>query len=191
MREKTPSPPAPEPKPAPVTPPPEPPPQTRAPMDVRWLTDLGVAYFRQRQFYEAYLCFSRAAEQGFAAAQFCVAVCHLNGQGTVPDETAALLWLRKAAAQGDANAEFTLGMAYRLGRGVAADADLARQWLQQAAGHGHGEAIKYVSEANGKVGSPKRTMTALSSPAAPSREVRPVMPRQVLQRLLLGLFRRG
>jgi hypothetical protein len=102
-----------------LPPDPLPPTHTRAPVDVRWLTDLGVVYFKQHQFGEAFLCFSRAAQQGFATAQFCLAVCYFNGHGTARDETAALPWLRQAAAQGDANAEFTLGLAYSLGRGVA------------------------------------------------------------------------
>jgi TPR repeat protein len=126
----------------PRDPPPPPPPQIRAPMDVRWLTDLGVVYFRRRQFGEAFLCFSQAAQQGFATAQFCLAVCHFNGHGTALDEAAALPWLRQAAAQGDANAEFTLGLAYRLGRGVAPDESLAAQWLHKAAAHGHPGAIQ-------------------------------------------------
>jgi hypothetical protein len=185
----------PGPTPTTVTLPPDPPPPlTRAPMDVRWLTDLGVVYFRQHQFYEAYHCFSRAAEQGFATAQFCLAVCYFNGQGTIQDEEAAHPWLQKAAAQGDANAEFTLGLAYRLGRGVKADPQLAAQWLRRAAGHGHGEAIICLGETARQTESPRQKALAPPPPArgvaGPGGEETPGKPRQDLQRLILGLFRK-
>jgi hypothetical protein len=184
-----------EPPPVTVTLPPDPPPpRTRAPMDVRWLTDLGVVYFRQHQFGEAFHCFQRAAQQGFATAQFCLAVCYFNGHGIAPDAAAALPWLHKAAAQGDANAEFTLGLAYRLGQGVAADESLAQQWLHQAAQHGHPEAARSLRE---KPPVPKPQNQPAPAPAAPAKilperapEKGPVKPSPGLQRLILGLFRK-
>jgi hypothetical protein len=183
------------PKPITVSLPPDPlpPTHTRAPADVRWLTDLGVVYFRQHQFGEAFLCFSRAAQQGFAAAQFCLAVCYFNGHGTARDEAAAIPWLRQAAAQGDTNAEFTLGLAYNLGRGVAPDAVLAAQWLQQAATHGHPEAIVRTRKPAEATTPPASVPGKIPSPPATSGE--PVPPeksierrRHDMQRLVLGLF---
>ena len=164
--------------------PPEPLPPThaRAATDVRWLTDLGVAYFRQHQFHEAFLCFRRAAEQGFATAQFCLAVCFFNGHGTAPDEAAALPWLRQAAAQGDANAEFTLGLACSLGRGVAPDPAQAAHWLRLAAAHGHAEALRRV----GSKSAPAAPRAAETPPPEKTGEKRG----HDLQRLVLGLFRK-
>jgi len=181
----------------PPDPPPPPPPPTV--VDVRWLTDLGVVYFRQHQFGEAFLCFSRAAKQDFATAQFCLAVCHFNGHGTVQDEAAALPWLQKAAAQGDANAEFTLSLAYRLGRGVAPDAEQAGRWLKLAAAHGHPEAIQRSRELNDqptpkeqpmKDQVPKRQPEPLPPSVILITEATPAKPRQLLQGLILELFRK-
>jgi len=185
-----------EPKPIKVTLPPSPPPPvlTKAPSDVRWLTDLGVVYFRQHQFHEAYLCFRRTAEQNFAPAQFCLAVCYLNGQGTAQDEAAALPWLRRAAAQGDTNAEFTLGMAYRLGRGVPPNEELAQQWLRQAASQGHREAIRLVVGTEGGNASTQIKAAAppppVPVPVVSDEKAPPSKLRQDLQRMLLGLFRK-
>lgn len=163
--------------------PPEPLPPTHAapPADVRWLTDLGVVYFRQHQFGEAFLCFRPAAERGFAAAQFCLAVCYFNGHGTARDDAAALPWLCAAAEQGDANAEFALGMAYRLGRGVAPNVALGERWLQKAAARGHAEAIRRAGEKK-----PATPTVAEAPPPEKTGEKR----RHELQRLVLGLFRR-
>lgn len=183
------------PKPIMVSLPPDPlpPTHTRAPADVRWLTDLGVVYFKQHQFGEAFLCFSRAAQQGFATAQFCLAVCYFNGHGTARDEAAALPWLRLAAAQGDVNAEFTLGLAYSLGRGVVPDAVLAAQWLRQAAAHGHPEAILRVGKqpdqaapAIGAAGQDKIPPPPAVETMPPEKNVE--TRRHDLQRLVLGLF---
>jgi len=184
-----------EPKPITVNLPPDPPPPppTGGKVDVRWLTDLGVIYFRQHQFAEAFLCFSRAAQRGFATAEFCLAVCYLNGHGTAQDDAAALPWLQRAAARGDANAEFALGMAYRLGRGVTRDETLAVEWIQKAASHGHAEAAQQMGEKVSKPEEPK------SSDDKPSANIIPPIspapgseskPRQDLQRLILGLFKK-
>ena len=183
------------PKPITVSLPPDPlpPTLTRAPVDVRWLTDLGVVYFRQHQFGEAFLCFRRAAEQGFATAQFCLAVCYFNGHGTARDEAAALPWLQPAAAQGDANAEFTLGLAYSLGRGIAPDPLLASEWLQQAAAHGHPEAIRRVREMSQTSKVPTKTAPAARSSVLPGEsalEKNLTKSKHDLQRLIFGLFRK-
>ena len=164
----------------------------RGPVDVRWLTDLGVVYFRQHQYGEAFLCFSRAAEQGFATAEFCLAVCYFNGHGVPQDEAAAVPWLRAAAARGDANAEFTLGLAYRLGRGVAPDESLATQWLQKAAAHGHHEAIQRVGEVKDVKSQPIISPVRVSPTATdvPEPEKNAAKPGHDLQRLILGLFRK-
>jgi hypothetical protein len=164
-----------------LPPEPLPPMHTRPAADERWLTDLGVAYFRQHQFSEAFLCFQHAAQRGLAAAQFCLAVCYLNGQGAARDDAAALPWLRAAAEQGDANAEFALGIAYRVGRGIAADAALGEQWLQKAAAHGHAEALRQLATKN-----PLTPTAAKPPPPEKTGEKR----RHELQRLVLGLFRK-
>ena len=178
-----------------VTLPPDPPSPVnlRGPVDVRWLTDLGVVYFKQHQFGEAFMCFSRAAQQGFPTAQFCMAVCYFNGHGVPQNEAAAIPWLCEAAAQGDANAEFTLGLAYRLGRGIGADELMAMQWLQKAAAHGHPEAIQRVGGIE-KVMNPQNKMPTAAVPpvvpAVPVPEKNPAKPGHDLQRLILGLFRK-
>ena len=185
------------PKPITVSLPPEPlpPTHTRTPADVRWLTDLGVVYFKQHQFGEAFLCFSRAAQQGFATAQFCLAVCYFNGHGTTRDEAAALPWLRAAADQGDANAEFTLGLAYSLGRGVTPDPALSLQWMHKAAAHGHTEALLRVGKpptqpapASSAASRDKIPPPPTKATATASHEKNLEKRRHDLQRLVLGLF---
>jgi hypothetical protein len=139
--------PAPTAEPEPIAP--LPPPPTRSgppaspaaepspPPDPKWQTDLGVAHYRQTEFEEAFNCFLPAARQGFSNAQFCVAVCYFNGQGTPRNEREAVHWLRLAAAQGYVNAEFVLGTAFALGRGAERDQVEAAAWFRKAAVRGH------------------------------------------------------
>lgn len=186
------------PKPIAISLPPDPlpPTHTRGLADARWLTDLGVIYFRQHQFDVAFQCFSRAAQQGFATAQFCLAVCYFNGHGTARNEPAAIPWLHQAAAQADTNAEFTLGLAYSLGRGVAPDAVLADQWLRQAAAHGHPEAILRIRQLTDQLlpaqpanlGPGKKMPPPAPAGEPPSPEKTIEKRRHDLQRLVLGLF---
>jgi len=173
-------------------PPDPPPPPSEGSIDVRWLTDLGVVYFRQHQFGEAFRCFTHGAQRGFAPAQFCLAVCHMNGHGTTQDDAAALPWLQKAAGQGDANAEFTLGMAYHLGRAVSRDEELAIHWLQNAARHGHAEARQQIGQLHPpSAGSPTLRPVSATAPA-PKIEGTPeavsMENKHEFQRLILGLF---
>ena len=49
---------------------------------------------------EALKWYRKAAEQGYAAAQFNVGALYYNGECVEEDEEEALKWFRKAAAQG-------------------------------------------------------------------------------------------
>jgi TPR repeat protein len=53
---------------------------------------------------EAVRWYRKAAEQGFAMAQFNLATMYAEGVGVAKDEAEAMRWYRKAAEQGDAEA---------------------------------------------------------------------------------------
>jgi hypothetical protein len=86
--------------------------------------------------------YTRAAEQGFAAAQFNLGVLYSNDDGMPPDFAASLKWYREAAGQGDADAQFNIGVAYALGQGVTQDYVQAYRWYDRAAKAGHDKAAK-------------------------------------------------
>ena len=60
----------------------------------------------------------RAAERGYAPAQFSLGLAYAHGTGLAKDEAAAVEWYRKAAKQGHAKARYNLGVAYATGRGT-------------------------------------------------------------------------
>ena len=53
---------------------------------------------------EAVKWYRKAAEQGFAPAQFNLGVCYYNGQGMIQNNIKAYAWIAVASANGYANA---------------------------------------------------------------------------------------
>ena len=56
--------------------------------------------------------YRKAAEQGFAEAQYNLGVCYYHGLGVEPDYSEAVKWWRQAAEQGHAEAQNNLGDCY-------------------------------------------------------------------------------
>ena len=78
----------------------------------------------------------RAADMGYAPAQFTLGYMLETGTYTGGGLSDAVNWYRKAAEQGDRLAQWNLGRCYYTGTGVATDLDKAELWLKQAADQG-------------------------------------------------------
>lgn len=81
-------------------------------------------------------CTKKAAEQGYADAQFNLGKCYANGDGVPQDYTEAVKWYKKAAEQGNAHAQNSLGDCYYYGKGVQEDDTEAVKWFKKAAEQG-------------------------------------------------------
>jgi len=79
---------------------------------------------------------SQSADTGNPFAQYCRALCYLEGIGVDKDETEAVKWLRKAAEQGNAPAQYHLGVCYSKGDGVPEDETEAVKWNLKSAVQG-------------------------------------------------------
>ena len=75
------------------------------PNEARLNFQLGRAYFKAQNFVRAADQFRKAAEQGYAAAQYNLGLMYEYGQGVPQDYREALVWYRKAADQGDEKAK--------------------------------------------------------------------------------------
>ena len=64
---------------------------------------------------------TKAANQGYAPAEYELGRIYLYGRGIPVDYAQALIWERKAAEQGDPRAQRDLAFMYERGFGVAAD----------------------------------------------------------------------
>ena len=58
----------------------------------------------------------KAADQGYAPAQYYLGRAYSSGDGVAEDLAEAVRWYRKAADQGDAAAQCSLGVIYELGK---------------------------------------------------------------------------
>ena len=78
----------------------------------------------------------KAAEQGYAQAQFNLGYAYANGKGVPEDYKEAVKWWRKSAEQGYAQAQYNLGVMYYDGEGVPEDYIQAYAWWNIAAANG-------------------------------------------------------
>ncbi len=72
--------------------------------DAKWQTDLGIAYFRQKDYLDAVKCFLVAAKQGYANAQCLLGNCYKDGWGVEKNEAEAVKWYSTAAEHGQPHA---------------------------------------------------------------------------------------
>ena len=100
----------------------------------------GKEYFDKKQYSEAVPWYRKAAEQGYAEAQYWLGMCYYCGAGVTEDKTQAAAWYRKAAEQGYAEAQSWLGGCYEHGWGVTKDETHAVTWYRKAAEQGYAAA---------------------------------------------------
>ena len=82
----------------------------------------------------------KAAEQGFARAQYDLGFMYEFGTGVERSNEKAAEWYLKAAEQGYARAQFWLGYMYEYGTGVEQSYEKAAEWVQKAADQGFADA---------------------------------------------------
>ena len=95
-----------------------------------------------QDYVEAQKWWLKAAEQGYAPAQYDLGLLYRDGHGVAQDYVEARKWFLKAAEQGDAWAQYNLGLLYAHGRGVAQDYTMAYIWYNIAAAQGDADAQK-------------------------------------------------
>lgn len=84
--------------------------------------------------------FLRAAEKGYAPAQYRLGYCYESGKGVEQNYTTANQWYAKAGEQGHVDAQYKLGHSYRTGRGTQIDLPTALVWYKRAAASGDRDA---------------------------------------------------
>lgn len=67
----------------------------------------------------------RAAEQGYALAQYNLGIFYANGEGVEASTGDSIFWFNKAAAQGDLQSTYYLAEAYETGEGVPKNRKMA------------------------------------------------------------------
>ena len=118
---------------------------------------------------------TKAANQGYAPAEYELGRIYLYGRGIDTDYAQALMWERKAAEQGDPRAQRDLAFMYERGFGVAADPAQAAEWNRKAALQGNAEAQLHLAKGlNEGVGVSKDPEEARKWYAKAARQEQPV-----------------
>jgi uncharacterized protein len=73
----------------------------------------------------------KAANQGYADAQFKLGQIYENGFGVATDYKKAREWYEKAANQRHANAQYALGWLHENGYGVTMDYNKSEEWYRK------------------------------------------------------------
>ena len=102
--------------------------------------DKGSAAIRNGDYAEAVKWFRLSAEQGYAKAQYNLALMYANGQGVSQDYKEAAKWFRLSAEQGNAKAQTSLGFMYASGQGVTQDYKESVKWHRLSAEQGNANA---------------------------------------------------
>ena len=86
-----------------------------------------------QDYQEAVKWYRLAAAQGYAPAEYSLALAYEKGRGVPQDYREAVKWYRLAAVQGNELAQVNLGVMYTHGRGVRQDLVRAHMWFDLAA----------------------------------------------------------
>ncbi|MBP5419901.1 MAG: SEL1-like repeat protein [Bacteroidales bacterium] len=95
----------------------------------------------EQDYQKAVEWYTKAAEQGYARAQYNLGDCYKNGRGVEQDYQKAVEWYTKAAEQGDETAQCNLGNCYKNGQGVEQNYQKAVEWFTKAAVRWYANAI--------------------------------------------------
>ena len=88
--------------------------------------------------------YTRAAEAGYAEAQYNLGYMYEQGRGVPQDYAKAVEWYRKAADNGEAAAMYSMGLMYDQGTGVQANLSEAQRWYELAAKNGDPDAKAHL-----------------------------------------------
>ena len=91
----------------------------------------------------AVMWYTKAAEQGYADAQFKLGLMYGNGEGVPENDKTAMIWFTKAAEQGYADAQLYLGLMSHSSQpvdGFPKNNKTAAMWLAKAAEQGDARA---------------------------------------------------
>jgi TPR repeat protein len=105
--------------------------------DARAQNNLGLRYSIGQDDREAVKWYRKAADQGYAEAQYTLGRMYYKGQGMEKDDEEAVKWYRKVAEQGYPFGQNKLGLMYWEGEGVPQDFVTAYAWVDIATTNGN------------------------------------------------------
>lgn len=102
--------------------------------------NLGIEYYQEKNYTEAFKWFSKSAKAGNAEARYNLGICYEMGHGTKPDTLEAVICYRSAAESGLDKAQYMLAGCYKDGIGLRKNYEEAQEWYEKAAAQNYGPA---------------------------------------------------
>lgn len=133
------------------------------------MTDLGQLLEREGKMEEAtnlYLTQANGDSASSAAADYCLGLMYLHGQGVETNPVEAAAWIMKSAQLGHTEAQIDLGNLYLNGIGVPKDENQAMSWFHKADVSiglvtAHMSTIKALANGYCAAGHPQEALAAL------------------------------
>ena len=97
-------------------------------------------------YKKAFEWYKKAAEQGYAKAQYNLGIMYYHGRGVDVNYKKAFEWCEKAAEQGYADAQHNLGVMYHYGHDMEKNYKKAFEWYEKAAEQGYAQAQYFLGE---------------------------------------------
>lgn len=131
--------------------------------DAEKLFSIGMDHIRKKEYETAVGYLKRAADKGWAEAQYMLALCYKDGYGVEKDPRETVKWAEKAANQGHVEAQYLIGVCYLEGNGVSEDMQKGDYWLEKAAAKGYKKAkrVRAIECYNKGIAKIKRTETVV------------------------------
>lgn len=107
--------------------------QLNAELSPRTLCVQGREHEKSARQDQAFQCYQKAADKGFADGLSKLGQAFFSGMGCTQDNAKGFEYTQKAAEQGHLMAKYNLGRAYQKGLGCTADKSKAVFWYQKAA----------------------------------------------------------
>ncbi len=101
-----------------------------------WMYNTGTGNAKNPE--KAFEFYQKAADQGYAKAQYALGLMYENGTGTAKNLEKAFEYFQKSADHGYAAAQFHLGCMYRDGNGTEKNPEKALEYFQKAADEEYG-----------------------------------------------------
>lgn len=105
--------------------------------DCEAMRQIGRNAFNSQDYTTAFKWWLKAADKGYAVAQYSVGMCYEYGYGVSKNDEEAVKWFRKAAEQGYAPSQNVMGYYYYK---EEKDLNKAFEWFEKAAKQGDAEA---------------------------------------------------
>lgn len=96
------------------------------------LYNLGLKYYKENDYQQAFRLFQKVADQGSGRANFFLGVMYAEGAGVKQDNNKAIEFFKKSADSGNYSSMYNLGKMFEK-EGVTQDYDSAVKWYKWAA----------------------------------------------------------